>query len=160
MGILLFIAPGAVLLLAGLFAAEHPSTKWLALLGVAVAGTAVWLGYVALVPHEDGSHTVFGTTPRYEDGDQMLWFVPISAALVALVAGWFRAARTWAIAAAITLGPLLLAWATTPRGDNDGLWGLIFWMIPLFGFVLAGAAATGRGARFARDRSREARAAA
>jgi hypothetical protein len=42
---------------------------------------------------------------------------------------------------------LLLAPFTTPEGDGDGLWGLIFVMLAAFAVVLYGCAALGARAR-------------
>jgi hypothetical protein len=151
-GYLLIFAPAAALLLVGLFAADHADTNWAGLLAVAVGGTAIWLAYVGLVPHEDGGQTIFGTTPHLNEGAPALWFAPGAATGLAFAAGWWRVARTWAIVAAAAVGPLGGAWTTTPRGDNDGLWGLIFWMIPLLAVFLAGVAAMARGTRLVWDR--------
>ena len=55
--------------------------------------------------------------------------------------------------AALALGPTLLAWWTAPRGDNDGLWALIFWFLPAFGAVAAVLAAVAERIGVARRRS-------
>lgn len=86
--------------------------------------------------------TVFGTRPLLTEYDGLgLWVVVATWVLIAASAGWRRVETPGTIATAIFAGPLLLAWWTTPRGDEDGLWVLIY--LYLFFFTaMASLAAT------------------
>lgn len=117
------------------------------LMAVVVAGALAWLTYVALVPHSTigDARTVFGTTPRYGDDDSII-LLPFAVMIVAAaIAGWRRVAPALTIGSAVILVPFLLAWWTTPQGDGDGLWALIFVMLPVFGGAAALVAGIARG---------------
>jgi hypothetical protein len=47
------------------------------------------------------------------------------------------------MAASLLIAPLSLAYWTTPRGDGDGLWGLIFPILIGFAVLLVGCAQFG-----------------
>jgi hypothetical protein len=62
-------------------------------------------------------------------------------AVPAACVGWRRLVPPLSAGAALALGPTVLAWWTAPRGDNDGLWVLIFWFLPFLGVLAAGVVA-------------------
>jgi hypothetical protein len=115
---------------------------------VVVVGALAWLAYVALLPHttlDANNLTVFGTTARYSENDSIV-LLPFAAMLVAAaVAGWRRVAPALSIGVAVVSVPFLLAYWTTPQGDQDGLWGLIFFMLPMLGGAAAVVAAIAGG---------------
>jgi hypothetical protein len=158
----MFFGPGVVLIGLGLRSAGDPMTNWNRLTAVALLGAGLWLAWSGTQAIEDGQNSIFGTKPVLEEGDAALWLFPVGIGVVALIAGWLRVAKPLAIGFAATAIPLALAIVTTPRGDEDGLWALIFLMIPVFGFILAGLAGIGatvhrlddranRRAEFSRD---------
>ena len=76
----------------------------------AVLGLGLWIGLV-VVPDDTG-------------GSAFLW-----ASLLAAVALGLRTwtdSEAWMIGIGLAGAPLLLAPWTAPRGDNDGLWLLVF----------------------------------
>ncbi len=58
-------------------------------------------------------------------------------AVPALWVGWRRLAPPLTTGASLAVGPTVLAWWTAPRGDNDGLWALVFWFLPVLGGLAA-----------------------
>ena len=81
--------------------------------------------------------------PRYSGhgnaGQGSPWYFPaMIAAAVVLGAVFFR--RWSSIGVGLVVPQLLVAGWTTPRGDNDGLWVLIFPMLVVLGIVLYGGA--------------------
>lgn len=55
--------------------------------------------------------------------------------------GWRCLVPPVTAGASLALGPTVLAWWTAPRGDNDGLWTLVFWFLPVLGGLAATVAA-------------------
>ena len=146
---LVIFGPAVAFLIGGYVAADRPETRWPLLWMVAAVASAAWLAYVALVPFEEGGKTFFGMNPAV-DGDSLLFWVPLLTAIPCAVAGYLNAAKPLAIGAAGIVGPLLLAYPTTPRGDGDGLWSLIFLALPFFGLLLTFVASLGKFAGLAR----------
>jgi hypothetical protein len=147
---LVIFGPAIAFVVLGYALATQPGTRWSHLVAIAIIGTLAWLLYVALVPHVEGGNTVFGRAPVLKgENDSRLWLFPLFVAAPVAYAGWRRSARSIAIAAAATVGPLAFAWPTTPRGDNDGLWALIFIALTFFGLLLAALASAARAARAA-----------
>jgi hypothetical protein len=95
-----------------------------------VAGAVGWLTYVSLVGSYD--------RPRTWMFD--VYFV-VAIAITMLGTEIRKSRDPWALAFATVVPALVLAWWTTPRGDNDGLWILIF-PILAFVFVVCGVLAT------------------
>jgi len=145
-GLIFFMAPLAVLVTAGLLAATtHPRPPWWTALALVVASTAVWLVYVGLFQHETpcdgkstGCPTVYGYDAPLPD-DHLAGTLLLVAGFVvpAAWAGWRRLAPPLTDGAALALGPTVLALWAAPRGDNDGLWALIFWFLPVLGGLAA-----------------------
>jgi hypothetical protein len=77
--------------------------------------------------------------PRYDYSANpqqgSVWYFPAMVGAAALLSLVF-ATRWTLIAPGLVVGQLALAPFTTPRGDNDGLWVLIFPMLLGFGVVL------------------------
>lgn len=102
---------------------------------VAAAGTAGWLGYVALVPHTTGGDTVFGSAPLTDEGLAPLVLYLVVSVIAVAAAGWRRVAPPATIGVAAVAGPTVLAFFTAPQGDGDGLWGLIFLYFVVLGYA-------------------------
>ena len=89
--------------------------------------------------------------PRYSDGPNEAngspWLFPLTLLAVVILASLFS--RNWqVVAAGIATAQFLMAPSTTPRGDNDGLWALIFVTLAfmfLIEHLLAALAGTGVG---------------
>jgi hypothetical protein len=82
--------------------------------------------------------------PRYSDSgsDGSAWYFPATVAAGFLLGAVF--ARRWKpIGFGLVAPQLLLAGWTTPRGDNDGLWTLIFPALMCLGVVAFGSAWVG-----------------
>ncbi len=143
LGLLVIFGPAVAFLIVGYRSADKPGTSWSGLGWVAAIGTVGWLGSAAVVPHTEGGATFLSTDPLFDDGigPLLLYLIPTVAASVA--AAWRRVAQPIAIGAAASIGPLFLAYFTTPQGDGDGLWILIFLMLPAIGLGFAGAAFIG-----------------
>jgi peptidoglycan/LPS O-acetylase OafA/YrhL len=97
--------------------------------GVVVAGVAatfVW-GWT------------MGSAPRYSFGpdqdDGHLGLLLLGLAMVALIAGATTPRHAVLVGVTTVVVPILLAPGTAPRGDGDGLWVLVFfvltWCLPL-----------------------------
>lgn len=160
---LLFLAPLLVLVAMGMIAsARRPRPPWTTALVLVVASTTVWLVYVGLYQHETpcngqttGCPTVYGyDAPLPDEHIAGILLLLAGFAVPALWVGWRRLAPPLTTGASLALGPTLLAWWTAPRGDNDGLWALIFLFLPALGglavVVAAVAQSVGR-ARAGRD---------
>lgn len=137
---LFLFGPLALFLWFGLLAADKPGTKRSGLVGAATLSTAAWLAFVAGVPHTEGSASVFGTEPFLSEEDSVFWLLLAAFVLVSAGAGALRVGRPLAIGAAVVVGPSALAYWTTPQGDGDGLWALIFLYLPVFGVIAAAVA--------------------
>ncbi|MGQ0830756.1 MAG: RDD family protein [Microthrixaceae bacterium] len=125
---------------------------WATIAGLVAVSTLAWLLFVGLYQHEtpcstgnSGCPTVFGYDAPVGDEN------PIGPVLVLSVfvapaawSGWRRRAPALTIGAALTVGPTLLALWTAPRGDNDGLWVLVLWFLPVLGGLAAIVAALAR----------------
>lgn len=138
LAVLVLLAPIVVLVVVGgVAAARQPRPPWRRAFVLALGSTAVWLVNVGLYEHEtpcDGKTrcpTVYGYEAPLAD-DQGAGFVMLLAWFLvpALWVGWRRVLPPLTAGAALVIGPTSLAWWTAPRGDNDGLWTLIFWFLP------------------------------
>lgn len=160
-GLIFFMAPLAVLVMAGLIAAaRQPRPPWRVALALVAGATLVWLVYVGLYQHEtpcdgrsSGCPTVYGYDAPLPD-EHAAGILLLLVAFVAPAAwvGWNRLAPPVTAGAALALGPTALAWWTAPRGDNDGLWGLVFWFLPVLGGLAAVVAAVAERVGAARAR--------
>lgn len=70
----------------------------------------------------------------------VIWLFPMAA----FVLGAATQSSAFLIGAALVALPLALAGFTSPRGDHDGLWLLIFLILLIVGLLSAAAAAVGR----------------
>ncbi|HEX9683517.1 MAG TPA: RDD family protein [Acidimicrobiales bacterium] len=145
-GLAFLMAPLIVLVVAAAIAASNgPRRTGSSAVALAVISTAVWLAYVGLYQHEtpcDGRATRCPTVYGYEaplpdEHAAGILLLLAGFALPALWAGWRRRIPPMTAGAALALGPTSLAWWTAPRGDNDGLWALIFWFLPILGAAAA-----------------------
>jgi hypothetical protein len=173
--LLFLLGPSALLLVTGVWAlAQRYPPGWeKAIVGPLVTGALTWFLFIGLYPHEDPCDANGGR--RYRDSEPMQELHPCptvygydasaseedaSGGLILLggflgPALWFGSRRRLparTIGASTVVVPLLLAWSTTPRGDNDGLWLLIFWYLPIVGGLAMIAAALGRVVRRPRRR--------
>ena len=145
-----FMAPLLVLVTAGVIAARrHPRPPWIPAFAAFVTSTVVWLVYSGLHQHETpcngeatGCPTVYGYDAPLPD-EHIAGILLLLAGFVvpAVWVGWRRLVPPFTTGASLALGPTVLAWWTAPRGDNDGLWALVFWFLPLLGVLAAGVAA-------------------
>ena len=92
----------------------------------AIAGIAIWWPTMAMRPRYD-----YGPQPQQGS----LWFFPlmIGATVVLTVVLVTHAPL---VVPALIAPQLVLAEFTTPRGDNDGLWVLIFPVLVVLGAAL------------------------
>jgi hypothetical protein len=102
---------------------QRPFTAQLALYGL--TGLTAWIGLVG-IPGAGHSHYTGS------------WYA-IAVLALGLLLG-FLDPRTgdFRAGAIFVLSALLLAGWTTPRGDNDGLWLLVFPMLVVLGLLFAG----------------------
>ncbi len=92
----------------------------------AAVGLAVWWPTMAMQPRYDYNH-------QHHEGSP--WYFPVMiGAAIALSVAYAR--RWWVVAPGLISLQLAVAPFTTPRGDNDGLWGLIFPILVIFGAFL------------------------
>jgi LPXTG-motif cell wall-anchored protein len=163
--LLFIVGPSVALLGAGAWALvrRRPSGWKVALVGPLLAGALTWFLYIGLYPHEDPCDanggrrysaqvqrmrpcpTFYGNEAPKTDQDSSGGFVLLGGFLGS--AFWFGSRRRLparTIGALTVAVPLLLALSTTPRGDNDGLWMLVFLYLPFVGGLAALAAALGR----------------
>lgn len=97
-------------------------------LDVAVAATAVAAGVVAWM-------AFLAAPKRGEELQPFLQILLVSAVLVGLIGR--RSSQRIRLGASLLAGPLLLAGPTASRGDGDGLWGLVFPALAVFGVGFA-----------------------
>lgn len=154
------MGPILVLVSIGMWVIRKDRYGWQTAAIAAGIGTVVWLLYAALYEHEtpcDGAErcpTVFGFVAPLAsdngDGGRLL----IGGMLAAAAAlGVRRRTPSITIGAFLVGVPAVLAWWTTPRGDNDGLWILIFLMLAVLGAFATGTAEIARAiAVFSRKR--------
>lgn len=144
--IIIFVLPVVVLLIiGGTAAARRPLTTWTAVPALVGISTTVWLVYAGLYQHEipcdgrtTGCPTVYGYDAPLPDGHVAgLVLVLAAFAIPALWIGWRRLATPFTTGVSLAIGPIVLAWWTTPRGDNDGLWILVFFGLPMLGGLAA-----------------------
>ncbi len=149
-GLVLFIAPLLVLVTAGVIAAaRQPRSPWIPAAALLVTSTAVWLIFAGLFQHETpcdgkttGCPTVYGyDAPLPDEHVAGIVLLLVGFVLPAAWVGGRRLAPPVTAGASLALGPTVLAWWTAPRGDNDGLWGLVFWFLPALGGLAAVVAA-------------------
>ena len=86
----------------------------------AAVGVAIWVPTMAMQPR-------YGGDPNSKNG---LWFMALML-FAAVVLAVIFSEHSSTLAIALVTPQLILAPFTTPRGDNDGLWGLIFIMLPV-----------------------------
>ena len=150
LGLVFLMAPLVVLVAAGVMAgARQPRRPWIPAGALLVASTAVWLVYVGLYQHETpcdggttGCPTVYGYgAPLPDDHSAGIVLLLVGFALPAVWVGWRRLLPPVTTGASLALGPTVLAWWTAPRGDNDGLWALVLWLLPVLGGLAAVVAA-------------------
>lgn len=97
--------------------------------GVVVAGTAATFFW----------GWTMGSAPRYSFGADQdtgnFGLLLLGLAVVAAIAGALTPRHTVIVGATTVVVPILLAPGTAPRGDGDGLWGLVFfalaWWLPV-----------------------------
>jgi hypothetical protein len=112
-----------------LAATAHRPAFWVGLL----VGLSVWIATMARYPRVSDD-------PHESNGNAALF--PLLA-LAAVILGAVEPRRSKWVAASLVIAPLLLAPWTTPRGDEDGLWGLIFPMLFVLGALLIACAELG-----------------
>ncbi len=161
-GLTIFLTPLAVLVVLGLiFAAQGRRRVWISVAVLALVSTVVWLVYVGLYQHETpcngriaGCPTVYGyNAPLPDEAPIGMLLLLAGFALPAAWVGWRRSVPPVTAGAALALGPTVLALWTAPRGDNDGLWALILWFLPVLGGLAAVVVAVVGRVRAARPRS-------
>jgi hypothetical protein len=149
----MFYGPTVAFVVAGVAAGRrHRPSPWRTAAILAATSTAAWLLYAGLYQHEtpcdgfpDRCPTVYGTrAPLPDEHSAGLLLLLLAFLVPAAVVGWRRLAPALTAGAALTVGPVALAMWTAPRGDNDGLWALVFWMLPGLGGL---ATAVSGGAR-------------
>lgn len=159
---ILLMMPLAVLVSVGIIGAVRGRRQvWLSAVGLVLVSTVVWLVYVGLYQHETpcngratGCPTVYGyDAPLPDEHPAALLLLVAGFALPAAWVGWRRTVPPVTAGAALALGPTLLAWSTAPRGDNDGLWALIFWSLPVLGALAAGVVTVAERIRSGRPES-------
>jgi hypothetical protein len=144
--VLIIFGPAIVIAVFGVEAIQCLQPRpWGELGWLALASTIVWLVYVGLYQHEEpcagfrrsGCPTVYGYPAPLPDEHAAGWMLLIVGGFVvpAVWAGWRRLVPSRAVGLALCVGPIALAFWTTPRGDNDGLWTLIFVMLPILGLL-------------------------
>lgn len=161
-GLLFLLTPLGVLVAAGAVAARQARPyMWRSAVGLVLISTLVWLGVVGLYQHEtpcngrtEGCPTVYGyDAPLPDEHFAGMVLMLAGFAIPAVWVGARRSIPPATAAAALALGPTALAWWTAPRGDNDGLWVLIFWALPIFGGLAGIVAAVSERIITARARS-------
>ena len=149
-GLVFSVAPLVVLVAVGVIAgARQPRPPWIPAAALVVASTAVWLVYVGLYQHETpcdgvttGCPTVYGYgAPLPDEHIAGILLLLAGFALPAVWVGWRRLVPPVTTGASLAFGPTVLALWTAPRGDNDGLWALVFWFLPVLGGLAAVVAA-------------------
>jgi hypothetical protein len=107
--------------------ADRDAPRYWALALTGATGLVIWIATMARYPHEsNGAHESRGSAALF----------PLLAA-AAFVGGLLEPRRPRVVAACTIAGPLALAYWTTPRGDGDGMWGLIFPILGAFALFLA-----------------------
>jgi hypothetical protein len=123
----------------------HTRPQWLAFRVSAAVGLVIWIPTMAAEPR-------YSDAPNEANGSP--WVFPLTFLAVVILASLFS--RDWqVVASGIATAQFLMAPWTTPRGDNDGLWAVIFVVLALL-FVIEHllAALTGKAVGFVRDRRR------
>lgn len=136
------LAPLLALVVGGVVAARGSGRpRRGALVGLVVSSSAVWLIYVGLYQHQTpcssgttGCPTVYGYgAPLPDEHPLGMAILLVGFAIPAAWSGWRRLAPPLTTGASLAVGPTLVAWWTAPRGDNDGLWTLVLWLLPILG---------------------------
>lgn len=148
---ILLIGPVLVLVGAGFSTMKNRRYEWQTA-GIATAfGTVVWGLFVALYEHEtpcdgaDRCRTIYGFVAPIAEPNSVGYLVLAGGMLGAsAILGATRTTSSIAIGASLVALPAVLAWWSAPRGDNDGLWVLIFWLLAFVGAFAAGCAETFR----------------
>lgn len=95
---------------------------------LAIVGLLAWLGFVLPELLADG-WSAEPSSPTIH----ALWAIPIAAAVAATRVAEERAlGHAVRVATALWIAPAALALFTTPRGDDDGLWLMIVFAIPVW----------------------------
>lgn len=155
---------GPALVLVAVAAAQTSAQGWRdwpRLLPLVAVSTAAWLVFVGLFQHEtpcgrydSRCDTVYGWRAPLPDEHPLGSILVLGGFLVpAVLAGRSRLAPPAAVGAALTVGPVALALWTAPRGDNDGLWALIFWYLAILGLLASCVAAVSGRVAVAGERS-------
>lgn len=149
--ILLLMGPVLVLVIVGVWRIGTRAYHWRTA-GIATAlGIVVWGFFVALYEHEtpcgDAARcpTIYGFVAPLAEPNPLGFMVLVGGMVwAAALLGVTRKSPSITIGAFLVALPALLAWWTAPRGDNDGLWVLIFWPLAFVGAFSAGCAETAR----------------
>ena len=165
LALIFLLTPLLALLAAGIVALVHRGqARWTVVLALVAASTLAWLAFVGLYQHETPCAgratrdalcpTIYGYDAVLPDGHFAgILLLLASFAVPAALAGWRRLAAPPTIGASLALGPTLLAVWSAPRGDNDGLWTLIFFLLPALGGLAAVVAGVAGRMAVARARS-------
>jgi hypothetical protein len=151
LGVLLLMGPVALLVAIGIWSLHGRPSGWRTAAAASAAGVVVWGIFVSLYEHETpcgdapSCPSIFGS-PALLGGDDGAGYLILLAGMLAAAAllGATRSTPSVGIGASVVALPSLLAWSTAPRGDNDGLWVLVFWVLAAVGAFAAGAAETAR----------------
>lgn len=150
-----------VLVAAGAVAARQARLyMWRSAAGLVFISTLVWLAVVGLYQHETPCAVAPTAVPRFtgtthrsrtntSPGGCFFWRLRHTCRVGRRPP--FDSTRDGRRCAA--LGPTALAWWTAPRGDNDGLWALVFWALPILGGLAGIVAAVSERIVTARPRS-------
>ena len=151
LGVLVLMGPVALLVAIGIWSMKGRPDDWRTAGAATVVGVVVWGVFAAMYEHETPCGaaptcpSIFGSAAplRSDDGaGYTILFAGMLAAAALL--GATRRTPSVGIGAALVAVPSVLAWWTAPRGDNDGLWVLVFWIMAVVGVFAAGSAETAR----------------
>lgn len=149
--LLVIFGPIVALVAVGVWLTRYRPAAWKTAAAAGVLGSIIWAIVVALYEHETpcgGASTCptwYGFMPPAsvpEGIGYLLLFGGMVAASALL--GVRTTTPSITIGASLVAFPALLAWWTAPRGDNDGLWVLVFWVLGLVGAFAAACAETAR----------------
>lgn len=151
LSVLLIMGPVLAVVCVGAWTLGTRSYDWRTAGIATIGGTVVWGLFVALYEHEipcEGTGrcpTVYGFDPPFAvSGGFGYVILVVGMSAAGAVLGATRRSPSIGIGASLVAVPALLAWWTAPRGDNDGLWVLIFWPLAFVGAFSAGCAETAR----------------
>ena len=151
LGALLLMGPVALLVAIGIRSLKGRPDDWRTAGAAMVAGVVVWGVFAAMYEHETpcGADpicpSIFGSPAALRSDDGAGYAILFAGMLAAAaVLGATRRTPSVGIGAALVALPSVLAWWTAPRGDNDGLWVFVFWLMAVVGVLAAGSAETSR----------------